>query len=465
MSDYDRGKFYPKRQIYTTKHTPATFTRGFTTVKGEGSFSKFGKESGSKDSSGDTPKKQPTILIKPREPAPEDVAASPKKVQKDEPSSSTAAPTTKEIEPPAPILKEMTKSMKLIDEGVICTESLQDYMHENNDFLVVGIVGAHGVGKSTLANLLSQKQITEEIKRCLFKTPKKEAEEDEFGDSVKILTEHFKGANVRSGEPKWKEVFKTQTVDDIENALNATQGIDFFITSNRVMFLDCQPFMSISVLDDLIQSESKRTNLVSEFIPLENSGEIQGLQLVTFLMSVCHVLVLVQDWFFDSNIVRFIHTAEMLKPTISNAEDELIEHFPHLLLVHNKALMEDFTPNKFRVMQQTYKMLFQKTKLNLKSNMGLGSGRIINYLNKDNCGSAINLFLIPQVDLDSKLTFTGHPPVEDLVRRLRAIIMGSTKNPLTHVQLSEKTWLVYCSKVWDTVKKSPFFVEYTKLMP
>lgn len=70
------------------------------------------------------------------------------------------------------------------------------------------------------------------------------------------------------------------------------------------MFLDCQPFTSVSVLDDLIQSESKRTNLVSEFIPLENSGEIQSLQLTAFLMSVCHVLMVVQDWFFDSNIVR-----------------------------------------------------------------------------------------------------------------------------------------------------------------
>lgn len=62
--------------------------------------------------------------------------------------------------------------------------------------------------------------------------------------------------------------------------------------------------MSLSVLEDLIKYENKRTNLVSEFIPLESSGEIQGLQLATFLMSVCHVLLVVQDYFFDSNIVR-----------------------------------------------------------------------------------------------------------------------------------------------------------------
>lgn len=61
--------------------------------------------------------------------------------------------------------------------------------------------------------------------------------------------------------------------------------------------------------------------------------------------------------------------------------------------------------------------------------------------------------------------YEGHPPLEDLVEHLRANILGATKYPLTHVQLNEKNWLLYCSKVWDHVKKSSFFVEYTKLMP
>lgn len=42
----------------------------------------------------------------------------------------------------------------------------------------------------------------------------------------------------------------------------------------------------------------------------------------------------------------------MLKPTISNPEDELIDHFPHLILVHNRAQMEDFSPKKFKSMQE-----------------------------------------------------------------------------------------------------------------
>lgn len=62
--------------------------------------------------------------------------------------------------------------------------------------------------------------------------------------------------------------------------------------------------MSASVLDELMRSETKRLNVISEFLRTENSGEIQSLQITTFLMSVCHVIIFMQDWFFDSNLIR-----------------------------------------------------------------------------------------------------------------------------------------------------------------
>lgn len=46
-------------------------------------------------------------------------------------------------------------------------------------------------------------------------------------------------------------------------------------------------------------------------------------------------------------------------------------------------------------------MLFKKSKINIKSGLGLGTGRLINYLNAENCGSPINLFLLPEIDLDT----------------------------------------------------------------
>ncbi|XP_057661425.1 nonsense-mediated mRNA decay factor SMG9 [Diorhabda carinulata] len=456
MSEYDRGKIYPKKKFFSPREKESP---GHTKIEGR-SYSGNKNESPLKSTSNisEPPKKQPTILLKAREPHVDDVAASPKRYQKEETSNSLP----KDDVNATPSLRTMTKSMKLIDEGIICTESLQDYFNENNEFLVVGVVGAHGVGKSTVMNLLSHSKLTETLKQELFKT---ETSSQNLDSDIKILTDHLEKIDLQSEEKLKPEIFKIETVEDIERGFNRTQGIDIFATSNRLILLDCQPVASISVLEELIKSETKRTNLVSEFIPLENSGEIQGLQLTAFLMSTCHVLLLVQDWFFDSNIIRFLHSAEMLKPTIPNPEDELTDHFPHLMIVHNRAQMEDFSPTKFKTMQEVYQTLFSKSKLNLKSEMGLGTGRLISYLNSDNCGNPINLFMIPEIDLNSHYIYSGHPPLEELVAKFRANILGSTRNPLTHVQLTERTWLLYCAKVWDTVKKSPFFVEYTKLMP
>lgn len=117
--------------------------------------------------------------------------------------------------------------------------------------------------------------------------------------------------------------------------------------------------------------------------------------------------------------------------------------------------------------------------MHIESGLGLGSGRIINSLAPQNCGNPINLYLIPEYDekfgkfkfLFNTLfyhyfiesLYKGHPPLVDLVSKLRSNILGATKYQLTNT--NEKHWLIYCSKVWDHVKKSNFFVEYTKLMP
>lgn len=42
----------------------------------------------------------------------------------------------------------------------------------------------------------------------------------------------------------------------------------------------------------------------------------------------------------------------MLKPTISSVEEEIVDHLPHLVLIHNRAHMEDFSPSRFKIIQQ-----------------------------------------------------------------------------------------------------------------
>ncbi|VEN59013.1 unnamed protein product [Callosobruchus maculatus] len=460
MSDYDRGKFHTKKKFYSSRDSMHSTGRSFFGSKYEGgSSSRSNREP--KESSGESPsqRKPPTILIKAREPT-EDIGASPKRGQKEEAPPAAAMPSVREMDVQLPpTTKTMTKSIKLIDEGILCSEALQDYLQDNNEFLVVGVIGTESVGKSTVMNLLAHSRLAADLKKALFPVYK---ENEGHEDHVKILTDHIEKVNLKSEETIEKEVFKIESMQDILNGCNCTQGIDIFVTENRLILLDCQPVGSAAILEDLIKSETKRTSLVSEFIPPENSGEIQSLQLTAFLMSVCHILLVVQDWFFDSYIIRFIQSAEMLKPTIPNPEDELSEHYPHLVLVHNKAQLEDFNPSTYYEMHYVYNRLLRDTKLN-KSELCLGMNKVFKHFDEDK--SLINLFLIPEVDLTSDEIYSGHPPIEEIVKRFRTEILRATRNPLTHVQLSEKTWLMCCSKVWETVKKSPFFVEYTKLMP
>lgn len=126
----------------------------------------------------------------------------------------------------------MKKSVKFLEHGTIYVENVQDFVQENNDFLVVGVVGAQGVGKSTILNLLAQNEITDSFKKSVF-TDVKPNEIDEDNDGVKILTENISSLKF-SNEDKNSPIFQTQGLSDARIGSNTTYGIDLFITNNRV---------------------------------------------------------------------------------------------------------------------------------------------------------------------------------------------------------------------------------------
>lgn len=411
--------------------------------------------------------KQPTILIKPREKQSSDDVAEPAKktIMQNEAHTSQSTLPIAPAPPPATessttshTLKVMTKSVKFLEDGSICSDFLQDFLGDNNDFLVVGITGGQGCGKSTILNLLAQPVLTEIIKQRIFKGAviNKAKSEDDLNLTEQL---HIADKKVR----RRPNLFKMENLDDVEANRNCTAGIDLYITENRVVFLDCQPLLSVTLLDELMKSEAKRSSIVTDFLCTENSGEIQSLQFMALLMSICHVMMFVQDTFYDTNMIRFLKTAEMLKPTIANPEEDFPEHFPHLILVHNKAEMEYFQPSKFRMVQQMYRLMLNDTRLHIESGLGIGNGTVLVNLCKETCGEPINLFLLPTYDNPDKY-YNGHPPLEEIVKAFRSSLLGATKYAVTHVQLTERNWLAYSVKVWDLIKKSSFFVDYSKLM-
>lgn len=129
----------------------------------------------------------------------------------------------------------MTRSLKLLDDGLIYTENIQDFLQENNDFLVVGIIGSQGVGKSTILNLLTHNTIDDNVKREIFKGKNHKEHKDNL--DVKILTDKVEKLNILGDEQEVKKpLFRQHSAENAEIDGNITFGIDFFITENRVMF-------------------------------------------------------------------------------------------------------------------------------------------------------------------------------------------------------------------------------------
>lgn len=50
---------------------------------------------------------------------------------------------------------EMTSCVKFMDENMQLCESPLEFLYDQQDFLVVGCLGAQGVGKSTIMSLLT----------------------------------------------------------------------------------------------------------------------------------------------------------------------------------------------------------------------------------------------------------------------------------------------------------------------
>merc|ERR1719419_1189216 len=91
-------------------------------------------------------------------------------------------------------------------------DSAMEFLRDQTDMVVVGVIGLQGTGKSTVMSLLSANT----------------AEEDQRG-----------------------YVFRAQTQEIKERGGNRSTGIDFFITQERVIFLDTQ---CVVIVGDMSES-------------------------------------------------------------------------------------------------------------------------------------------------------------------------------------------------------------------
>ncbi|KAK3595770.1 hypothetical protein CHS0354_025404 [Potamilus streckersoni] len=336
---------------------------------------------------------------------------------------------------------EMTKSVKLIDDMYQWCETANEMLLDQTDFLVVGVLGLQGVGKSTIMSLLAGNSPSDSYRSFVFTQQSKEAKE---------ICDH------------------------------QTNGLDIFVTAERIILIDTQPVLSASVMEHLIRNDKKFS---TEYTFAENCVEIQSLQLAAFLMTVCHVVLVVQDWFVDTNFMHFLLTAEMLKPASHSVshesgtgQEDVNEYNPHIVFIQNKAKKVDFSPENYKTMKKTIAKIFESSKLKTKGFVSMAVGKLIPALSTENKSSSndINLFLMPPTDphkleiQDAILTvlpnYRGYPSFLDHINSLRSQILAIPRDQLTHMQLSEKNWFHYAARTWDAVKKSQLISEYNRLL-
>lgn len=274
------------------------------------------------------------------------------------------------------------------DESLIINDSLLEFLTDSNDFLVVGCIGSQGVGKSSLMSHL---------------------------------------AHPASMDDPDQMVFKAQTKNHVDSCLHATEGIQAYVTHHRVIYLDVQPVLSLSVLAKHYASEGAGLAVRSchrddpDYPCLENDVDILSLQYIAFILAVCHVVVVVQDYFFDPDLIRFLQTAEKFKPPTSvHPEEETRDFFPHCVFVQNKCTQKAFSHAQVKNMQKMYKAMFSRSQLVIDSGLNIANGVFMPSLTPELCeGEPINLYLLPELspmDRQQAYQVKSYEDIIDLMR-------------------------------------------------
>lgn len=317
--------------------------------------------------------------------------------------------SSNEIPMPSNIVEpvyQMTRPATVISStGMINGGAKKLLMKSNTDFLVVGVMGTQGVGKSTILNLLANEDLDFDYFNRIF------VEED--------------------------SVFPTKLKLNKCSARSRTESTHMFITSDRMILLDTPPVLSNAYKKDMTNNE------------LEDLGSIIG------LLSVCHLLIVVQDDYFNLSFLNLLRFAELMKPS-QDVKPFLHDYFPNILFVKNRAKRLDFTPASKLCQEQMFKAFFKDSQLRIfKGQTTENHAMQLQQLQLQNrkknrvaeMERMVNSFLVPEVK--SPLATTYHDSLENIVKQFRSQVFMTPRNPMHagNTELTEEMWFDWLTKV------------------
>ncbi|KHN83374.1 Protein SMG9 [Toxocara canis] len=186
-------------------------------------------------------------------------------------------------------MPHMKAAIRLIGDNMEFTDYVEEYLSDSNtNFTVIGAIGPQGTGKSTLLSMIA-------------------------GNDHQDMYRHY--------------AFRPASREAVESCRHQSSKISIFVTKSRLILLDCQASFSTAILDEMIRNGRRGipSKIAADFCEsrIENHVEIESIQLISFMMQVCHTILLCWDWFIDIDVIRLVRASEMLRSTPLWSSDNL----------------------------------------------------------------------------------------------------------------------------------------------
>lgn len=260
---------------------------------------------------------------------------------------------------PQTILPQMNRPIPIISDHYQMPNLIQDYLIETNvDFFVVGCIGPLGSGKSSILNFLIDNNL------------------EEYDGDIQTINDILKGKN---------GIFRTRSSGDaVFSNMPSTEGIQAYITKHRTIFLDCSPVLC---------NPYKKDGILNE---------LDDLKMLIFLLSICNLLIVVDDSGFNMHLMRLIQMAENMKVDLFEKDLNDFRFSPNILICKNKCQNRDFLAESQQRSIQLYKGFFNGSNLKLTIPY---ANRKSDYSIVWNDDEPLNIFYFPMINDKSEFFF------------------------------------------------------------
>lgn len=271
-------------------------------------------------------------------------------------SNETSTPTTAASEPKLPTMKH---PISIISDHYQIQNHVQDYLIETNtDFMVIGVIGTQGAGKSFIMNMLID-DVTN------------------FDD-----VEHI---NRLVGRRSGVFEMRNHSGDTLSN-MPVTEGIEMYVTRHRTILLDCSPILCNPYKKEAI------------------FNELDDLKMVIFLLSVCNTLIVVEDCGFNIHLMRLLMMADSMKVDVFETDLNEQRYSPNILIFKNKCRNCDFTVEAKQRTSNLYRAFFVCSGLKMVSG---AAGRNLERKANGSNDDVPDVFYFPWIDSNGKFSLAS----------------------------------------------------------